>query len=304
MSHRVLVGFAGGEPSLDALALGGAIAAATGGHILALHVQEAEAPYSPFDAEDQVIRRSDAADMRARLERAAPELAPGVRVGFDAFPAKNAAAGLHEFASTEQVGLVVTGPTHLNPVAAVLLGATGERLLDACPCPVAVASHGLRERAPVRLKRMGCGLDESAESILGLHAAADLARAAGADLEALTVVPRGLGLPQRRRSQVEQANARLQKALSGVGMPDARPPCSAAGPPRSSRRRPPSWICSCSARAATRRSSMRSPAACRAGSSVRPRCRCWWCPGERPGCRHPRDRSPLPHPARDRRRGG
>ena len=39
LSHRVLVGFAGGEPSLDALALGGAIAAATGGHILALHVQ-------------------------------------------------------------------------------------------------------------------------------------------------------------------------------------------------------------------------------------------------------------------------
>ena len=44
---------------------------------------------------------------------------------------------------------MVTGPTHLNPVAAVLLGATGERLLDACPCPVAVASRGLHGRAPV-----------------------------------------------------------------------------------------------------------------------------------------------------------
>lgn len=217
---RVLVGFAGGEPSLDALALGGALASATGAGVLALHIDEAEAPYSQYDPLHQGNRRADAAELRERLERVAPELAPGVRVSFETFAAQNPAAGLHEFAASERVSMIVTGATHLNPVAAVLLGATGERLLDASPCPVAIASRGLHERAPLRLRRIGCGLDGTAEGAAGLASASLLARAAGSELEGVTVIRRGV--PWRRRSHVQQATAWVEKALAGAGVPEAK----------------------------------------------------------------------------------
>ena len=223
MTGRILIGFTGGGPSLDALALGGAIASATGASILALHVQEAEEPFSPYDAFDQATRRMDSREVHALLDRVAPDLAPGVRVGFDTYSANNPAAGLHEFTAAARTALIVTGSTHRNPVAAVLLGATGERLLEESPCPVAIASRGLHERAPLRLRRIGCGLDGSPECLTALRSAAELAREAGADLEALVVVPEGrVGRRRRRRSLERQAGEWLEQTLPEVGASDAR----------------------------------------------------------------------------------
>ena len=219
MTAPVLVGFAGGEPSLDALALGGALARATGARILALHVEEADAPYSPYDARHLRTVRERARELRDQLERAAPELAPDVEFSFETLPATTAAAGLHEFVSSERVGLVVTGPTHLNPVGAALLGATGERLLDASPCPVAVAPRGLRNQGPLTLRRIGCGLDGSAESLAGVVSASELARAANAELEVITVVPAGRPW---RRSRAGEATAWMEEALADAGVPDAQ----------------------------------------------------------------------------------
>ena len=146
MTAPVLVGFGGGQPRRSWLALGGAIARAIGARVLALYVEEADAPYSPYDADHQSDVRARRRELHDQLEQMAPRLMPDVGFSLDTLPATSAAAGLHEFASSGRVGVVVTGPTHLNPVGAALLGATGERLLDASPCPVAVRSAACESR--------------------------------------------------------------------------------------------------------------------------------------------------------------
>src|SRR5690606_41535991 len=61
-----------------------------------------EKAFTPYDEPLQRDLRRDAKDLRATLEHAAAELAPQTRVSFQTLAAPSAAAGLHEFASSER----------------------------------------------------------------------------------------------------------------------------------------------------------------------------------------------------------
>jgi nucleotide-binding universal stress UspA family protein len=122
----------------------------------------------------------------------------------------------------ERASLLVAGSTRFNPVAAALLGATGELLLKGSPCPVAVASHDLRRRAPLLLRRIGFGFDGSPHCRGGLEDACNLARAANGELHAFTVVPRRrLGSRAKHELVAAEADRRLRRALVDCGAPDA-----------------------------------------------------------------------------------
>ena len=82
--------------------------------------------------------------------------------------------------------MLVVGSTAKGPLGRVAPGATAERLLHGAPCPVAVAPMELA--ADWRLRRIGVGFLDVEEGHEALRAGAELARAAGGTLHAMTAV--------------------------------------------------------------------------------------------------------------------
>lgn len=215
---RLVVGFTGGDLSLDALALTGAVGRAIGKGIVAVEAVEKEGRFAPYDFVLQSGRRSERRDLQAQLDEAAPRLAPGVHVELIQAGGLGVPATLHDIAEEEGAPMLVVGPTHRNPVGAALLGATADSLVHGSSCGVAVAARGLRDRGPLELANLGVALDDSDEAPGALAAAADLAKAAGARLAALNVVPRSRGLRQldAAREWLERVAAEVAVGIEPV----------------------------------------------------------------------------------------
>src|SRR5689334_17938482 len=85
--------------------------------------------------------------------------------------------------------MVIVGSTHTGPFGRVRPGSTAERLLTGAPCAVAVVPLGYRTEQDHAIDRIGVAYDGSSEARHALDAGIAAARALGASLDVITVVP-------------------------------------------------------------------------------------------------------------------
>jgi nucleotide-binding universal stress UspA family protein len=97
------------------------------------------------------------------------------------------ARALHELCESERPAIVVVGSSHTGHLGRIMPGSTGERLLHGSPCAVAVVPRGYRTHPEEPIRRVGVGVDGSAQSQAALAAGVELARALGVHLEIIGV---------------------------------------------------------------------------------------------------------------------
>jgi nucleotide-binding universal stress UspA family protein len=214
----VIAGYDGRAHGLDALALGGAIAAARRAVMIAAHVSDPSRRFGEAERSGHRERMDQFRSIREGVASALTDAAGAVAVGVRSLPALNPARGLHDLAESERAATIVVGSSHHGPIGRVLVGSTGARLLVRAPCPIAVAPRDFRERTP-RFERVAIAVDGCASCAAALREAAELSATLGAELSALTVIPhRDLpGAPERRTREalVDRVDAML--AESGAG---------------------------------------------------------------------------------------
>jgi nucleotide-binding universal stress UspA family protein len=173
-SH-VAVGSDGRPGSEDAVALGAAIASATGGRLALVGTF----PPSFLPVEGVTDRKTLRAQVTRTLRGQRDRLAPGafVHTIADASPAR----ALRHFAQRSKVDLVIVGSHHGSTPDHVAIGRTGRQLLYDAPFSLAVAAQGLHERKP-DIRTIGVGYDGGPEADAALAVAAELAGAAQAKL--------------------------------------------------------------------------------------------------------------------------
>jgi len=173
-SH-VLVGSDGRPGADDALALGAAVASATGARLSLLGAF----PPSLLPVEGVTDRKTLRAEATRMLREQRHRLAPDavVRTIADPSPAR----ALRHFARRSRADLVVVGSSHHAAPGHVAIGRTGRQLLYDAPFSMALAARGVHERSP-ELRAIGVGHDGGAEADVALSVAAELARATHAKL--------------------------------------------------------------------------------------------------------------------------
>jgi len=97
------------------------------------------------------------------------------------------ARALQGLAESHRATLIVVGSTHRGRVGRVLAGTTADRLFHGAPCPVAIVPQGYATRPAVPIRSIGVGYDGSEASRTAVHAAADIARRAGGQLQVIRV---------------------------------------------------------------------------------------------------------------------
>jgi nucleotide-binding universal stress UspA family protein len=220
MFGTIIIGVDGRQGGRDALALGAALAEASGSELVAA---------SAFPLENHPSRAASPAYRSVLLEETrkllAAELeATGVRARPVAVQDTSPARGLHRLAEHEHAGLIVIGTSHHGPIGRMLLGDVTHGTLSSAPCAVAVAPKGFAAR---ELRTIGVGFDGTPEAQRALELAVDLAREAGARLDVVT----GVELPQAvamysshldaarlHRDAIERAERTLADATSGIGV--------------------------------------------------------------------------------------
>jgi nucleotide-binding universal stress UspA family protein len=187
--ETIVVGVDGGEGGRDALALAARMRRTFGSRLIAVlayphdsFISRASSP--PYEA----IMRDEAHRTLAReLERAAVDAEP--EVASDSSPRR----ALHGAADRHDAELIVVGANRHGPIVRMLAGDVTVETVHGAPCAVAVAPRGPTETAPA-LRTVGVGFDGSAESRAALDLGLDVARAAGARLQLLWVVPAAIAV--------------------------------------------------------------------------------------------------------------
>jgi nucleotide-binding universal stress UspA family protein len=111
----------------------------------------------------------------------------GVYVEVRAFDDSTAARGLARAIDELSPKLVVIGSTNRGAKGSALLGTTAERVLHVSACPVAVIPNGY-QRPEGGVTLIGAAYTPTEEGEDALRAAAELARAGGVRLRAITVL--------------------------------------------------------------------------------------------------------------------
>jgi nucleotide-binding universal stress UspA family protein len=121
-------------------------------------------------------------------ESVAAELrAAGVSVAVRAIEHDSPARGVAAVVGDVEPALIVAGSTRRGRLGRVLLGSTGERIVQGSPCPVAVVPHGYEQPA-TGLRTVGAAFTPSPEGREALRTGAQIARTAGAQLVAVMVL--------------------------------------------------------------------------------------------------------------------
>jgi nucleotide-binding universal stress UspA family protein len=162
----ILIGVDDSERSGDAIAFGGALAAAADAQVIVACAFPYSRAYGYAALRDAALDTAYA--MSRRLEGV-----PAGKISLRA-PAASPAHGLHDLAVSTQASLIVIGSTRTGAIGRVLPGSTGEKLLHGAPCAIAVVPRGYAAQ-PVR--RIGVAYDGSPEAKAALDSAVNLARA-------------------------------------------------------------------------------------------------------------------------------
>jgi nucleotide-binding universal stress UspA family protein len=156
-TSTIVLGY--GAQARDALALGAALARATGDRLLLAGPAESLPADIPFDVERRAVAGpSDAAALQALLEAEHPRA-------------------------------LVLGSSHRGPLGRVFVGSLAKRLLNGAPCPVVVAPRGFADRQPVALDAVCVGFDDGPESWAAIRRAAQIAAATGAHVRLVMALP-------------------------------------------------------------------------------------------------------------------
>lgn len=215
MYGRIVLGFDGTEQAYDALALGLLLARAGSGTLVPVFVIPRQPPFDKQTHEYVELVRARTHNVLESVRRALPE---NVAAESRSIDSGSPARGLHEAAEEEDASLIVIGSTHRGPLGRVLIGSTGELLLSATPCAVAVAPHGFRDRKQDSIGVVGVGLSGSDESREALAIATGLARASGARVRGVAVTE---DFAHARHPHADVPSApELEQALH-VGVEDA-----------------------------------------------------------------------------------
>lgn len=184
MTPKILIGYDGSERGEDALALGALLATALDATpLVALAVAYPDHLLSIAELEPTAQ-----AQAAAPLEHAADRLAP-LAIETRTLIDDSAGHALHALAETEKPVVIVIGSPHRAALGRVLLGSVGSSLLSGAPCAVAIAPHGYSERTEPTIRRIGVGVDGSAESRAAVHTAGRLAEHLKASLTLIAVAP-------------------------------------------------------------------------------------------------------------------
>jgi nucleotide-binding universal stress UspA family protein len=191
--EKVVVGFDTAEQSRDALRLGATLAAAEGAELeVAAVLPRARLPFEDAIAGGQLAEQleqldeqlfNSAADGLGGADFTLVKLDGGLAGG------RSAARALYEHAGEQHADLIVVGSSHRGKLGRVLPGSVGESLLRGAPCAVAVAPRGYARTEQPSIRLIGVAYDGSEEAKLALGEAERLARAFGARLQVITVVP-------------------------------------------------------------------------------------------------------------------
>lgn len=220
---KLVAGFDGSPESRDALRLAQGLAHVEGAD-LHVAVVLAQGPL-PLESADERSERFD--QLLADAESELPDSSWIAERISDSSPA----AGLDSLARKLDAAMIVLGSTHRGKAGSVLLGSTGQHLLQGAPCPVAVAPRGYRSGDHFGLGLIGVAYDGEPESKLALAEAEQLARRLGAALSVIAVVPElapteavAPELDELRQSVEDRYRGRLDEALAGLeGRVEAEP---------------------------------------------------------------------------------
>ncbi|HEX5627012.1 MAG TPA: universal stress protein [Actinomycetota bacterium] len=168
----VLAGVDGSERAVEAARQAARLASAAGAHLIVAYVIE-DRPYEEGDAE----RALEAASAVARTAGADPEAR--ILTGDDAGDA------LVGEAERDGVDLLCVGPDSELLGGAIRFGHVAGRILRDATCSVLIA----RPAGPAFPRHIACAIDGSDASVLTALAAAGVARATGAELRLVHVVP-------------------------------------------------------------------------------------------------------------------
>jgi nucleotide-binding universal stress UspA family protein len=183
----ILVGVDNSERSEDAIAFARRLTDASGAEILVACAY----PYSdsPSRASNLAYREALRDDALEIVETMAGHVGgTSEHVQIVVTPNPSPPHALHKLADAERAALIVVGSTHTGRAGRVLPGSTGERLLHGSPCAVAVVPKDYQKVATAPIRRVGVAYNATEEAEAAVFAAADLARALGAELEVIGVV--------------------------------------------------------------------------------------------------------------------
>jgi nucleotide-binding universal stress UspA family protein len=232
--RALVVGYDGSAQAHDALALGSALARATGDRVV---LAGAYGPEAVLREEELDRRRAAVLEELAEAADLLPSDLP-VPVERRALAGGSAAAALQELAEHEHPRALVLGSCHRGAIGRVLVGGVAERLLHGAPCPVVVAPRGLAEGGPIELRRVCAGFDGGPEAWTALQRAAQLAAAAGAELRVALVVPPLPPVPMMPvypteliDERKEAARTELDHAVRSLSQRVSAEPCLLEGDP-------------------------------------------------------------------------
>ncbi len=177
MLRTIVAGCNGRDRGRGAVALGHALAAATGARLLIVGVQLD--PPVPFESYG-TVREALEHDLKATRD----ELAPGARVRVA--PGFSPAHALVGVAQEVDADLIVVGERHRGRLEHLLEPDHAMQVLHGADCAVAVAPDTPAPRTTLR--RIGVGLDDVPEAEAALALARDLTRRGEARLVLCTVV--------------------------------------------------------------------------------------------------------------------
>jgi nucleotide-binding universal stress UspA family protein len=192
MSKAILVGYDPRKRDIAPVDFGAELSVLTGAPLIVASVQ-ARSPVVPIDPEGTLpygIAQVDddlVADCTPAIEQVEIDLrARGIKVDCRILEGTSAAQALQEAAEGDDAGVLVVGSSRRSGLGRVLAGSTAQRLLNGCPCPVAVVPRDWKREE--RFRTIGAAYADTPEGREALRSAHALARRAKAKLRAITVV--------------------------------------------------------------------------------------------------------------------
>ena len=183
MYRRIVIGFDGTDHSRDAVALGVALAQATGASLTFVH-----AFYDIPDVLPDPLRGKLHKEAEHGLRELGLEIPDEVAAAKHLVAHRSPARAVYETAEEADADLIVLGSSRRAGAGHIACGHVARQVLDGAPCAVAIAPAGFRTREDQRPRCVGVGVDGGAESDHALVAAGEVARAFGARLRVMAAV--------------------------------------------------------------------------------------------------------------------
>jgi nucleotide-binding universal stress UspA family protein len=178
----IAVGVSARPEARDAVALGAALARATGADLMLIAVIADPIVLPPVGVSWKRLRKEAQAGLADIRDAVMPSARVAVRTDL------SVARALRRVVAREQCGLLVVGSSDKATEGSVRIGKRVRQLIGYASCPLAIAPRGIQHQTEVPLKRIGVGYDGGAESESALLVAASLSVAARAELHVCGVV--------------------------------------------------------------------------------------------------------------------